>query len=379
MNCASEVLKDEDWLALADRFSVAAVQGSGWETALSGLAAACGARAGQLLGLGADARVAFHWMAGTGPATLQDFVAVGGGDPRINPRVRAALASPVLQLVADEDCTVGEDMSGWKRYVDYCRRHDIPYVCQTNLLKPEGMVIVLAVLRSAQQGHVTPEARAAFMSIAPHVRAAVQTQVILESQGATLLSGALEALSLAAFVCDRAGKVQALTPAAEKVLGNGQGLQLRQGTLSAALPADTQTLTQTIQHAAAGVVRPGHPLLQTVVIRSGGGRAPLPLVLDVITLPRREYEFNFNPRLLVVVRGGRKAAAATSFMLHAAFGLTAAEAEVALLLAEGQTVETIAVRRCVSESTVRSQVKSLFAKLGVNRQIELAARLSELR
>lgn len=49
-----------------------------------------------------------------------------------------------------------------------------------------------------------------------------------------------------------------------------------------------------------------------------------------------------------------------------ALDLSSAEASVAVHLSSGLTVDQIAARRGVSPETVRSQVKSIFAKTGVN-------------
>jgi DNA-binding CsgD family transcriptional regulator len=53
------------------------------------------------------------------------------------------------------------------------------------------------------------------------------------------------------------------------------------------------------------------------------------------------------------------------------YGLTVAEARVMAALALGGTVDSIAVDHRVSVSTVRSQVRSIFDKTGVNRQSDL--------
>lgn len=57
------------------------------------------------------------------------------------------------------------------------------------------------------------------------------------------------------------------------------------------------------------------------------------------------------------------------------YGLTPAEARLAVLLAEGIDVETAAQQLSVSIQTIRSQLKSVFAKTNVSRQAELVARL----
>jgi DNA-binding CsgD family transcriptional regulator len=60
------------------------------------------------------------------------------------------------------------------------------------------------------------------------------------------------------------------------------------------------------------------------------------------------------------------------------FGLTVAEAEVAVAVHDGQTLDAIADRRGVSIHTVRHQVKAAMAKLGVRRQTDLVREIQRL-
>ena len=57
------------------------------------------------------------------------------------------------------------------------------------------------------------------------------------------------------------------------------------------------------------------------------------------------------------------------------FGLSPKEARIAQHLADGGSVADYAAQNGVSEQTVRSQLKSIFGKTGVNRQSALAALL----
>jgi DNA-binding CsgD family transcriptional regulator len=58
-------------------------------------------------------------------------------------------------------------------------------------------------------------------------------------------------------------------------------------------------------------------------------------------------------------------------ILRTLFGRTRAECRVALLLADGRSPREIAQTVGVSFETVRSQMKSIFAKTNVKRQGEL--------
>lgn len=60
-------------------------------------------------------------------------------------------------------------------------------------------------------------------------------------------------------------------------------------------------------------------------------------------------------------------------------GLTGAEARLAAELGEGTRVEQIAQTFGISRETVRSQLKAIFSKTGVHRQVELVSLLNSSR
>ena len=59
--------------------------------------------------------------------------------------------------------------------------------------------------------------------------------------------------------------------------------------------------------------------------------------------------------------------------LRVAFGVSPAEAELALAIANGETLQDFADRRSISRNTARNQMQSLLEKLGFNRQSQLVA------
>ena len=60
-------------------------------------------------------------------------------------------------------------------------------------------------------------------------------------------------------------------------------------------------------------------------------------------------------------------------ILCSAFGLTQAEAWIALGIMQGESLTTIAAARGIAVATARTQLKSVFAKTATHRQAELAA------
>jgi DNA-binding CsgD family transcriptional regulator len=368
---------DEQWLAIADEFYNAAVDTSRWYGALERLAAATGSRTGELITIGHDAVLPIHIMTNIDPAILAASIELRVGDPAVNPRVKAGMASPVLKVMAECDFLTPDEHAIHPHYNEFARPWGIPYICLTNLERQSDLLIGLSVVRSEREGHIDGAQREVFASLAPHVRAAVKMQIALEGHGATLVRGALETLSIPAFVCGRTGTVRVYTTSAEEILRSESGLSLRSGFLRASRDDEDKALNDAIAKAARGLLHPGAPAVAAVTVH-GADEAKPPLVLDVMSLPSVAMEFSSAPRVVVVARGSRGGEARRAALLQGVYGFTAAETDIALQLARGQSTEAIAQQRKVAAGTVRAQIKSMLAKLGVGRQLELVARLNEL-
>lgn len=371
------VRDDEQWLALTDAFYSAALSQNGWYEALHGLAEATGSANGELIGLGANSTVPFNIFTNIDPAFVQDFIDVGGGDPALNPRVNAGSKAPPLKVLAESDFITPDEHKRHPHYQEFAVKWGIPYSCITTLERSNGILIGLAVARTESQGHITSEQREIFTSIAPHVRAAVRMQIALEGEGAALLVGAMDALSMPAFIHDREGKVRASTPAAEQLLAADRGLQLRAGRLAATHPADDKALNDAISHALRDRIAGEAPKVQTIIVRHGYSTAPS-MVLDVVALPSRPFELGFAPRVMVLARGERGSEERRAVILKTAYALSPAETEIAIHVANGIAPDVIATMRGASVATVRFQIKSILTKLGVKRQVELASLVGRL-
>jgi DNA-binding CsgD family transcriptional regulator len=370
------MIRDEvEWLALADTFHAAALGRTAWYSALEDLARATGSEHGELIGIGSNASVPFNIVTNIDPKFHEAFDAVSGGDPRKNPRVNAGMHAPILKVLAEADFMTPEEHRTHPHYHDFARPWNIPYICLATLERGEDSLIGLAVVRTREQGHIDSQQRRVFASIAPHVRAAVRTHKALQGQAEKLLSGAMEALSIPAFICDCYGRVSRLSPSAEQIIAGDSGLVLKSGRLTAVLALDAKTLLDAIEQAARPLIV-GAPSFKSVLIRTSEQDGS-PLVLDVIGLPAREWELQPSARVLIAVRGADQGSERRTALLQALYGMTTAEVDIALQLCAGTTPETIAANRAVSIGTVRAQIKALLAKAGVSRQIELVAKINQ--
>jgi DNA-binding CsgD family transcriptional regulator len=368
-------IDEQVWLSMADAFSVAPFTGD-WSAALSGLANVTGSMAGQMIGFGSADSLAFNLVTEFGNNYMEDFVAMGGHDVNINPFLRTATVAPVLKILSSVDFMTRKERLCNPFLVEHTRRYGAADLTLVKLIEEPDMVVGLSVIQSTSQGPLDATRKEMFSSLVPYVRAAVRTQIALENQGAAMLAGALDTLSLTAFICDRRGAVKAMTPSAEAMLGEQSLLKIKQGLLTSVFPADARSLTDAISNAAGGLVAGRLPVSSKLIIHD---QFTLPSVLQILALPHCDFSFGFDPRVLVVVNGAQPKHDIVRDVLTAGYELTLAEVDVVLRLIEGQAPEQVARERKAAIGTVRAQIRSIYEKLGVNHFYEFAARINQLR
>ncbi|HYE42920.1 MAG TPA: hypothetical protein VEA15_05945 [Caulobacteraceae bacterium] len=362
------MLRDEDHLRSAvDTFRRAAVGQSSWQDAMAVLADAGGGAIGNLVGV-EDGRLQFLWANDSDPDL---WIEIGDAmhTEQMNPRLRLGGAAGVFERVEGHDFGSDEMMRRYPRYAEVCRKFDVGFGPQMNLQRTDTCYVGLAVLRRRREGHGTAADGEAIDALAPHILDAVKLRRTIEDQGALIARDALEAMGVAAFLCDGWGRVRRMTPSAEALVGPGGPLMLKNGGLAFRSEDLTRRLQDVLAAASVDVLAP----LRTLAAIVGPGDR---LVVEVSPLPITPGLVGFAPRTLVTVR--RRRAPPPAALVAEAFDLTQAEAEVAVALAGGETRDSVAALRGVTVETVRSQLKLIFGKMGVSREAELVARIYEL-
>nr|WP_051362073.1 helix-turn-helix transcriptional regulator [Solimonas soli] len=184
---------------------------------------------------------------------------------------------------------------------------------------------------------------------------------------AKLLAEAFDALSVAAAIVDNADKVIAISAECQRLVEAQTFLRMQDNSLECVQDSDTEKLRAAIKSSrVVGLALPSE--LRTLTFSSHAETAKVtvaPLLLD-----HADMSID-SPTLIVIERIPRQESAQHIALREKK--LTHAEIEVAAMLLQGRRMAEIAERRHVSIETVRSQVKTIYSKLGVANQVELLA------
>ncbi len=183
----------------------------------------------------------------------------------------------------------------------------------------------------------------------------------------------LDNAGCAAILVDKHGRAARANRRAEELFCNEFGI--RNGRLWTAATSSMARLDhfmRGIEHAKSI----GGPLPAPIVIARHGTPCVLIEAMPVASAGNDIFE---GCRAILMVSDLTHPSITDKALLSVVFGLTNAEARLAAAICQGHDLNTAASTFGVSRQTLRSQLKSVFAKTGSRRQAELVARAAQIR
>lgn len=293
--------------------------------------------------------------------------------------------------------TMVDDLSAWKRgwrptvittadvmpvddyyrteyFNDFMRPQDAGATLHIRLELDEGTSAAIACGRSIRKSDFTAEAAATAQRLQPHlIRAYKMGRLLSAAPGVSAdLAQTLETTHQAVLIVDQDGALRHANPAAEQLLRGASGLTVLNGRLTARESDDARRLGQLIAQATARSERAGGALSLNRIGR-------LPLAVRVAPLAGEAIPIFARPRMAVVCATDLEAdVPAPEAELRSLFGLTPAEARLAVAVFDGLSLPEAAERFGVSVNTTRFQLARIFDKTGATRQAELVKLMMRL-
>jgi DNA-binding CsgD family transcriptional regulator len=165
--------------------------------------------------------------------------------------------------------------------------------------------------------------------------------------------------------------------AAEQILRSGDGLRTREGRLEATRAVVDTALQRSIAAALCAPSEPSPrstPRADSLVSSRPSGKRPY--VIHILPMSTRAGPV--APRALVAIIDPAAEPEPPAEVLRRLYGLTNAEANVALQILRCEGVAAIAEELSLSPATVRTHLRHIFEKTGTHRQTELVRLLTAL-
>ena len=182
--------------------------------------------------------------------------------------------------------------------------------------------------------------------------------------------GVLDRFHMGIFVLSPNGSVVVKNAEAERILDNADGLSLsRDGRLQPAGDIERSELKNIITRAISTAQAEDNRAEQLMTIERSSGFDPY-LVEVAPIRDHGEIESDFKGCIVFVIDPNKTDVVSTEGM-QALYQLTGAESEICKLIAEGLETNDMADSKNITNETVRSHIKKILQKTGVNNRSQL--------
>jgi DNA-binding CsgD family transcriptional regulator len=338
-----------------------------WPVLLNRLADALSARCGVIGSRNSSTNATAMTAPRTDPEYLRRFTEYWAGRAFI---WKGMGKLPVGTVMVRELIIARDEFCRTDYYNEWCKPLGVEAVIAAQLLAEGPLSTVIAAYRPYAEGDFNATETRLFAALIPHLQRAVQLQLRLAGleglpEG---LAEILNRLLQGVILVDAEARVIFANRVAEAMLRAGRGLFLRRDGLGAEIPGETRRLRRIIAECAEP--RPG----------LGGARGHLRLSrehrlpLTVLVAPHRS-RFGWidvvRPRAMLFITDPEANAAVRQQALREDFGLTPAEAAVAVEILGADGLRATARRLGISVATAHTHLAHVFDKTGTRRQAEL--------
>jgi DNA-binding CsgD family transcriptional regulator len=291
--------------------------------------------------------------------------------PESNPWIRGGMRKPLRTPFLSSSICSDAELRRTEVYDVILRPTEMDQFVGVNLGIGDALLAQLSVYRSRFSPPFEPGDGARLLPLVAHFERAGQLRLRLQRVEAERRAAleVLDQLELGVVLVERGGRQCFVNRSAQRLLASADGLRHERGRLCAANADESRALAKLLDDAALAGAGVGMSAGGTMLVSRPSGARHYTLLVAPVGSELRVHE----PRGVAMVLVGDPDASPmpAEQALVTLYGLTAAEAKVAVALAHGEELSTIAEERGISLATVRTQLYRALAKTGTRRQTDL--------
>lgn len=270
---------------------------------------------------------------------------------------------PLSQLKAELDLSHNE----W--YNDFICKHGVSELMVMKLAETSGLIACMGLQYS---GRLTPEAEEILDQLKEPLTRAGLIDMEMRSRAwqAEIAGNVMQQLSIGVIVINDLGRVVETNAVAERIAAGDDGITIRQSRVVLGRAFEAAKFEAHLADVLPPVLNVKK--MARMLVGRPGGKRPYSLTL----VPSTRYPGSLGRTYAIVLISDPDVGIPTETELAELFGLSPAESRLAVALARGKKLPEIAVDAGVKVTTLRTQLQSIFRKVGVERQSELLLILS---
>jgi len=257
-------------------------------------------------------------------------------------------------------------------YCKLMRPYGVEHMVAMHVPEPNGAACFVGLMRSPEQKNFGDAEKQLLLTLRPHLEHALKVHALMKrnEMEKEIYGEALNRLTIGTIILDGRGKVLEVNRAAKNILQRSTCIALNDNHVMVAKSRYREEFNRLINAAIAWREK---QLPDTFVEAL---RVECPTGADIGLLVRTAptsswYQNEGVPSVIIHLEDFEQDQRAPEQIVARLFGLTKSEARLAAMLASGLTLTDAAVKLNLTESSVRTYSKKIFAKMGVGRQAEL--------
>ncbi|MDQ6618476.1 MAG: helix-turn-helix transcriptional regulator [Pseudomonadota bacterium] len=299
----------------------------------------------------------------------------------VNPRIAPALALGEQEWLHCHELFPETFVANDRFYQEYLIPYGGRYLSGTKIIDDDHLLVLFATLRPVGTRPLDRDEVAVLHRIKQHLTSAFRIHQHLRETYAELQVGrdVLNEFAYPMVMVDEHRNLRLNNAAAAGALSATDYIVNRGGVLGCRDPRDDRELTIAIHelqlHAASPATRTPRMCIRLQRASSG---ASVAVFLSRMQPSTAMKAFGHQPLALLIFHDTGQSTCFDPLLIAEMFDLTPAEARISVRLAAGASLSHIAKEAHVSQSTVRTQMKAIMAKLDVHRQSDLVRILLSL-
>lgn len=260
---------------------------------------------------------------------------------------------------------------------EFLRQHELGarlgYVTQL----PSRQTVIVGVHRGSRKGPFEKEHADIFARLAPHVAQAITAAAELAEAKRTscFFENTLDGMACGAILLNDQGVVVSMNKTAQSMMGTEFSIFC--GRLRVAAAQDQKALDDLVISALPGQSSLMH--LPPALVRNAEGEKILVQIISVTGNEQTKFEnLALRPGVLVLLKNLSRSSPEEIQYRLVQLGLTRGQARVAMAVGSGLSSKAAAEQLKLTDGTVRTVLRGVYERLGISRQSQLVALVTQI-